>query len=301
MKKKGVVLVLAGLLLIILGISLIGLSAASTSWLSTYEDSNGDGYSVTFYASATTIDKGESVTFETDDISNTNGLWYFTPVEYEYRIDGSFVSNNRTLIHQFKTPGVSEVTLILSFVEYGQDFSGFDHTGLENQIVCTAYVYVTDVSVQKTITILPSAGGSTYPGAGTYTQNGNLQVTVHPSFGYTFDYWTITVNGQSWTESPWNPYEAIYDGSKIQPHFSWSGSGSPPPTTQPTPVPTPKPSATPKPTYAPSTPHPSATVQPTNTPIIPINSDSERLAVGVFGALLSVLGGTLLWLSRRYF
>ena len=73
------------------------------------------------------------------------------------------------------------------------------------------------------ITILSSDGGTTDPGPGTYITNGDPHVTVYPDDGWTFTAWQITVDSNTWTESPWNPVDVIYDYATIQPIFEYTG------------------------------------------------------------------------------
>ena len=67
------------------------------------------------------------------------------------------------------------------------------------------------------ITILASEGGTTFPPPGTYITNGNPTITAIQ--GWLLTAWEITVDGNTWTEYPWNPIDCIYDYATIKPIF----------------------------------------------------------------------------------
>jgi hypothetical protein len=53
----------------------------------------------------------------------------------------------------------------------------------------------------------------------TFITSGYPHITVYPNPGYTFSAWQVTVDTNTWTESPWNPCDVIYDYAIVQPIF----------------------------------------------------------------------------------
>jgi hypothetical protein len=104
----------------------------------------------------------------------------------------------------------------------------------------------TDLSTAAIVVVLPSAGGSTIPPAGTYAMANAeaLDLTAMPSNGWQFSHWTIygVDTGHGAAPANFNPTDNPYNVNHgYSATFSYQANFIPVGSTQPTPTPTPTP------------------------------------------------------------